>query len=395
MNKQQFIELRATAFNTMKEAAATAGNKPVADWPADVRDKYNAAKADYEKAQESIREAEAFQRAASEMNHAPAAAGRVPDAKAERRQAFYDYMRKGEQRGTASQKTTPDSAGGFLIDDDLANEINIQQLFISDIELAARVEITQRGNDLKFPKLNDTGNSGSLRTEASRDSAAIPVLDMTFGNTTLGAYFYTSDWVTMSLELEEDIEFGVNVWLFPELARRINQAKNPNLTTGTGSGQPQGVVTASAAGLTAASQTAITHENLINLFYSVDRSYRNNARAGWMFNDTTEAAIVQLGLTPAENFNPIMFDASGEMRIMGKPVFRNKDMADLEAEAKPILFGDFGQYVIRKVQGTRIVASREAFIQKGQIGYMAAERIDGKLIGPSSAIKHIVMAAAA
>lgn len=412
MSKQSFIEMRAAAFNTMKEVRDQNQGVTIADLPEDGRAKYEKSLADFNKANEEIRNLEAFQKAQAQMSEgtqerqyqAPANQTLLQERKA----AFMNYLKNPRAlterqreimhmitRGTDAQKTTPDSAGGFLIDDELAGEINVQQLFVSEMEAACRVVTTNRGNDIKFPKVNDTGTNGTLSTEAARDSAAIAVADMTFEATTLGAYFYPSNWVKMTLELEEDIEFSLDSFLLPVLAERINRAKNVHLTTGDGSGKPQGLVTASAAGVTAASTTAFTHEELVELFYSVDRSYRDNQMSAWMMSDAVEKAVVNLGLTPAENFNPIRFDASGAMSIMGKPVYSNKDMATtIEASAKTMLFGDFGQYVIRKVQGTRIVDSRDAYIASGQLGYMAYERVDGKLIGPSSAIKHLIQAAA-
>ena len=299
-----------------------------------------------------------------------------------------------DQRGTTAQKTTPDSSGGYLIDEVLASSIELGQVFVSDMEQACTVITTPTGATINHPKIDDTGTDGALYTEASRDSTAIPVSDMTVGNTALGAYFYSSKWVKLTIEAAQDIEYSLNSFLLPALSERVNRGKNTDLTTGDGSGKPNGIITASSAGVTAASATAITHEELIDTFFSVDRSFRGGQKVAWMCNDAIEKQILKLGLTAAENFNPITFDAQGNIFIMGKRVWSNKDMASsLAANNKVLLFGDFSKYIIRKVSSPAIIFTDQQFIQNGQFGYMAYERVDGDFVGASACLKYLQMAA--
>ena len=116
--------------------------------------------------------------------------------------------------------------------------------------------------------------------------------DMTFGVMTLDAYKYTSKIVRVSVELLQDSAFNLGAELGSLLGERLGRIQNTHATTGTGSSQPNGVVTASALGKTAASATAITTDEIIDLFHSVDRAYRGNS--SFMAADSTVAAIRKL-----------------------------------------------------------------------------------------------------
>lgn len=406
MSKQNLIEKRAQAVNEMR----TLMERNSGVLSADEEQQYNRAQADYTKAQEGLKRLEYFQRMAGDLNEAKEQRqeSKPVDVAKAKKQAFVRFMQGGrgnlrsqdlkhaqfEQRGTDAQKTTPDSAGGFLIDEVLADAINLGKAFTSEIERVCTVVTTQTGQPINFPKINDTATDGAIYLESARDSAAIPVADMTVGNTQLGSYFYSSKWVKLTIEAAQDIEYSLESWLMPLLAERVNRAKNAQLTTGTGTNQPNGIITAATVGKTAASATAFTHEELIDLFYSVDRAYRMGDRVGWMMNDAVEAAALKLGLTAAENFNPVVIAADGALRIMGKPVYSNADMAStIEADAKTILFGDFSQYVIRKAGAPAMIFSDQQFIQSGQYGYMMYERVDADYVGAVSAIKVLQQAA--
>lgn len=409
MDIQKFREEKARAYSEMRDLMKRDNGSLTADEQA----QYEKAEADWQAAQRSIERLQKFQKMAGEQGPKkptpPDSLTKTEIAK-KKREAFVHYIRGGfgaipkelrqfvqfEQRGTDSQATTPDSAGGYLIDSDLAGEINLGREFVSDIEMACTVLTTPTGKPLNYPKIDDTATDGAQYSEASRNSTAIPVADITVGNTVLNAYFYSSKWVKMTLEAVQDIEYSFNSFLLPTLGARVRRAMNPAFTTGNGSGAPNGIVTASGLGVTAAAVNAITHEELIDLFYAVDKYYRDSAKFGFMMNDTVEKQILKLGLIAAENFNPIVINPNTQqLSIMGKPVYSNSDMAStIEASAKTILAGDFSQYVIRKVASPALIVSQEQFIQHGQYGYMAYVRADSDFVGAkSNSIVHLIQAA--
>ena len=338
-----------------------------------------------------IRNLEAFAARKSEFENTPAVA-EVKTSKQSRSDVFNKYLRYGMQelnreeryllRGTNPQ-TTADSAGGYTIPEGWTSELDWAKQFVGEVESVARVFSTATGNTLPIPKVNDTAVDAALQTEGS----ATTVADMTFGNTDLSAYTY-STLVKVSKQLLQDEEVNLIGYLTELLGQRIARATNAALTTGDGSSKPNGIITAATVGKTAASATAITHEELIDLYYSVDPAYRMGNSCYYMMNDAVHAAVRKLGLTAAENFNPITFSNDGTMFILGKEVKINQDMASaITTGNKTILFGDFSGYAVRVAGGINVLRMDERYADELNVGFIAYKRVDGDLISAGAPLK--------
>ena len=338
-----------------------------------------------------IRNLEAFAARKSEFENTPAVA-EVKTSKQSRSDVFNKYLRYGMQelnreeryllRGTNPQ-TTSDSAGGYTIPEGWTGELDWAKQFVGEVESVARVFSTATGNTLPIPKVNDTATDAALQTEGS----ATTVADMTFGNTDLSAYTY-STLVKVSKQLLQDEEVNLIGYLTELLGQRIARATNAALTTGDGSSKPNGIITAATVGKTAASATAITHEELIDLYYSVDPAYRMGTSCYYMMNDAVHAAVRKLGLTAAENFNPITFSNDGTMFILGKEVKINQDMASaITTGNKTILFGDFSGYAVRVAGGINVLRMDERYADELNVGFIAYKRVDGDLISAGAPLK--------
>ena len=338
-----------------------------------------------------IRNLEAFAARKSEFESTPAQ-GQVKDVKQSRSDVFNKYLRYGMSevnreerymlRGTNPQ-TTSDSAGGYTIPEGWTGELDWAKQFIGEVESVSRVFSTATGNILPIPKVNDTATDAALQTEGS----ATTVADMTFGNTDLSAYTY-STLVKVSKQLLQDEEVNLIGYLTELLGQRIARATNAALTTGDGSSKPNGIITAATVGKTAASATAITHEELIDLYYSVDPAYRMGNSCYYMMNDAVHSAVRKLGLTAAENFNPISFSEDGTMFILGKEVKINQDMASaITTGQKTILFGDFSGYAVRVAGGINVLRMDERYADELNVGFIAYKRVDGDLISAGAPLK--------
>jgi len=338
-----------------------------------------------------IRNLEAFAARKSEFENTPAVA-EVKTSKQSRSEVFNKYLSYGMQelnreeryllRGTNPQ-TTADSAGGYTIPEGWTGELDWAKQFVGEVESVARVFSTATGNTLPIPKVNDTAVDAALQTEGS----ATTVADMTFGNTDLSAYTY-STLVKVSKQLLQDEEVNLIGYLTELLGQRIARATNAALTTGDGSSKPNGIITAATVGKTAASATAITHEELIDLYYSVDPAYRMGNSCYYMMNDAVHAAVRKLGLTAAENFNPITFSNDGTMFILGKEVKINQDMASaITTGNKTILFGDFSGYAVRVAGGINVLRMDERYADELNVGFIAYKRVDGDLISAGAPLK--------
>jgi len=216
---------------------------------------------------------------------------------------------------------------------------------------------------------------------------------MTFAAVNLNAYNYSSGIVKVSRQLLQDGAFNLDAFLVDALGGRIARGTNADFTTGDGSSKPKGVVAGSAAGKTAASATAVTAAEILDLMYSVDPSYRNAANAGFMMKDSTLAAVRKLGLGSANDF-PIFVPAMnpGEKDMLyGKPIHINNDMDAIATGKKTILFGDFSKFVVRVAGGLQFLRLDERFADALVVGYIAYKRVDSNIL-QANAIKHLVQA---
>ena len=326
----------------------------------------------------------------------------APVAKVEVRDAFNAYLRKGmnginaaearalaELRGTDTQITTNDGLGGFLVPENWSDFVSATELFKSDIEQVATILRTSNGQYFNLPANNDTSVVAAILGEGTAES----VSDMTFTNVKFEPYTYSSKIVKVSNQLMSDNAFDLASFVGSQLANRLKRGINAHLTTGTGSSQPQGIVAGSAAGKTAASATAVTISEVMDLFYSVDASYRNAPGAGWMMNSATAKAIRVLGFGSSNDFPAYVpgMEVGAPDMLFGKPVYINEDMDGIATGNKSIIFGDLKQYYVHEAGGVQLLRLNERFADALSTGFIAYRRIDGNVL-QSSAIKHLVQA---
>lgn len=296
-----------------------------------------------------------------------------------------DYRQVRKNFAKRAQSTT-DAAGGFTIPEGFSGAIETAMLQFGGMRQArTTVMRTASGNDLPWPTVNDTSNTGELLAE----NTAAAEQDVTFGVVTLQAFKYSSKLIKVSIELMQDSAFDLAQYLGERLGERIGRITNTHFTTGTGTGQPNGIVTASAVGKTGAvgQTTTVTYADLVDLQHSVDPAYRANAE--WMFSDNSLAIIKKLvdgNSVPLWAPNIIAGEPS---TILGNPYVVNQDVADMAANAKSILFGDFSKYVIRDVLGITLRRLDERYAELAQVAFVAFSRHDGDEIDAGTVpVKH-------
>ena len=396
------IELRGQRAELIKNATALVDNaqKEGRSLNAEEKSKFDAMEADARGIKEQI---DTLERAADLKKELAAnAEARQASPKASKSSTFAKYLRNGmgalnaeeralmgEMRGTSTQVVGTDSLGGFLVPQDFSDELDIATLFTGEVERVSKKLNTAGGALLDYPTVNDTATDANLISEA----AAVTVQDMTFANKQLSAYNYASQ-VRVSMQLLQDNAFDLNSFLAESMGERIARASNAALSTGTGSSQPQGIVTGSALGNTAAGATAITESDLLDLIYSIDPSYRNKASFGLMMHDNVASAIRALGFGSANDF-PIYvpsMEAGQPDRILGVPVYINNDMqSSIATGTKTVIAADFSKYVVRNAGGVQFVRLNERYMDELEIGFVAYARKDGAVLD-SRAVKHLIQA---
>lgn len=289
-----------------------------------------------------------------------------------------------------AQSTTA-GAGGYTVPTDLAAVVDKTLKMWGPMydEAICTVLTTTGGNPLDFPKTDDTAVAVAQHSEAAAmtDDGGV---DATFTKMTLGAFAYDTEWVQVSMEIMQDSAIDIEQFIGELLGERLARRVNSELTVGDGTGDPLGIVAASTLGKTSASTTAFTADEIIDLLHSVDPAYRASPKARFMFNDTTLAAIRKLKQGDGSylwTMGDIREGVPG--RLLGVPYSINQAVVSAATGTKPIVFGDFGKYYVRKV-GSPVIGVRREYYWPN-IGLAGIVRLDGDLI-QTGAVKHLIMA---
>jgi HK97 family phage major capsid protein len=298
-------------------------------------------------------------------------------------------LRKGATEFRA--QSTSNSAGGYTVPVTLANFIVKSMAMwgpMYDDNICTTIN-TASGEQINIPTVDDTAVAVAKHSEgtALTDDGGV---DVTFGQKVLNAFMFDTEFVRWSLELSQDSIFNVEQLLGELLGERLGRRANTELTTGDGTGDPNGVVTASTLGKTAASATALTADELIDLQHSVDPAYRMSPKARFMFNDATMAKIRKLKGGDGQyiwQMGDIRTTVPGT--LLGSPYSVNQAMPASTAGLKSVLFGDFGKYYVRKVGAPVIGVMRERFWP--DLGIAGLIRFDGEL-ADTAAVKHLIQA---
>lgn len=396
------IELRGKRAEIIKGATAIVENaqKEGRSLNAEEKSKFDAMEADARSIKEQIDTLERASELKKEL--AANAEARQAAPKATRKGAFEKYLRNGmsalnneersmmaELRGTSTQVVGTDSLGGYIVPQDFSDALDIATEFTGEVERLAKKLNTAGGALLDYPTVNDTATDANLTSEA----AAVTVQDVTFGNAQLSAYNYASQ-VRVSMQLLQDNAFDLNAFLAEAMGERIARATNAAFTTGTGSSQPQGIVTGSSLGVTAASATAIAADDLLNLIHSIDPSYRNKPTFGLMAHDNVISAIRALGIGSSNDypiFQPSMVAGQPD-KLFGYNVYYNNDMqSSIATGTKTVIAADFSKYVVRSAGGVQIVRLSERYMDELEVGFVSFARKDA-LVLDSRAVKHLIQA---
>lgn len=289
------------------------------------------------------------------------------------------------------------SAGGFTVPTELRAQIDRAMKAwgpMYDEDIVTVIQTTS-GNPLKLPTVDDT----SVTAEAHTESTALTDdggKDVTFGQKSLDAYAYDTEFVRWSWELDSDSIFSMETLLGDLLGERLARIANTQLTTGSGSSAPNGIVTGSTLGVTSASATAITSDEVIDLLHSVDPAYRMSPKARFMFSDATLAVLRKLKDGDGNYLWQMGDVTKGEPgTLLGYRYSINQAMAAIPAAAsasKVMLFGDFSKYYVRKVGSPVLGVMRERFWP--DLGIAGLIRFDGE-ISHGAAIKHLITKATA
>lgn len=197
--------------------------------------------------------------------------------------------------------------------------------------------------------------------------------------------------VRVSQELLSDSFFPLGEELGRMLGERIGRAQAAHFVSGTGSSQPEGIITGGTSGVTAASASAITFDELIDLEASLDPAYAASPNVGWAMNKSTKAAVRKLKDSNGQYLWQIGTTASDPDTLLGKPVVVIQEMDDIATGNKPVVIADFSKYIVRDSQGLRMRRLQERYADYDQVAFVGFMRTDA-LVLQSAAVKYLTMA---
>ena len=282
-----------------------------------------------------------------------------------------------------AMSTTTGSEGGFTVDTEVATTVIDALKAFGGMRQASTVISTSGVGLMSFPTSDGTSEEGEIVAE----NQSATDLDVSFGTVGLPVYKFSSRVVTIPFELLQDSNVDIEGFVNNRLVERLGRITNRLFTVGTGSAQPNGIVTAATTGVTAADatgqQTTITYGGLVDLQHSLDPAYRANA--AFMMNDDSVRKIRKIVdgkgrpiFVPGyETGNP----GGAPDRLLGSPIIVNQDVPNMAATARSILFGDFSGYYIRDVMAMQMFRFTDsAFTKRGQVGFLAWMRSGGNLV---------------
>lgn len=400
--------LREQIAARAKEVKALVENKNAA-WTAESQATYDAAIAEIddckaqidrlEKTMNLLAEDDQTNAIADAAAHRASRAG-VTNAHASKvRNLFATWMRNGDRAISAedwqlirnTMSTTTGSEGGYTVATEVAQVVADALKSLGGMRSVATVIQTTMGNTINYPNSDGTAEEGE---EVSQNVVASDA-DINFGVTPIEVFKYSSKVVTVPVELLQDAAVDIEAFVNTRCVARVGRITNRRFTTGSGTGQPKGIVVASVAGKVGATgQTAtVLVDDLIDLEHSVDYAYRELGRCRWMMHDQTYKVVKKLKDSTGRPLFIPGYDGLGGRApdtLLGYPITINNHMPTMAANAKSILFGDFSYYIIRDVLGATEYQryTDSAYAKKGQVGFNLWARSGGGFTDVGGAVKH-------
>ena len=236
-----------------------------------------------------------------------------------------------------------DSEGGYLVPDEYERTLISALRETNAVREHAHVFNTSNGTH-KIPVVVSKGSAAWID-----ENGAYTESDDVFGMEKIDAH-KVGTIIKVSEELLYDSAFDLENYFREEFARRIGDCEEDAFLNGNGTKKPNGLLNTTGGaevGVTAASATAITADELIDLFYSLKSPYRKNAI--WIMNDATIRLVRKLKDGNGQYlWQPALREGEFDT-ILGKKIYTSPFMPTAAAGAKTIsvIFLTIGSVTVR------------------------------------------------
>lgn len=345
-------------------------------------DEIGAIKAELKKLNDALIEAQRPTFAINKGAHAD-----TPAAKAEvAAKAFEQFIRFGDASAyKAAMNEGTAGEGGYLVPTSYSNQLVTAINERSVLRTAGARVLTVGGtNSFRVPTLTNSSTAAIITAESTSYSQIEPSV----GEVEFVPYKLTAQ-SNATEELLADSRIDVlNQVLAPDAINRFIKAENTYFATGTGTGQPQGVMVGGTVGVTSASSSAITADEIIDTYHSLAAEYRPNAV--WLMNDATLKVIRKFrenASTGAYLWQPGLAQGQPDT-ILGRPVYTLSTVDTIATGKKVIAFGDMSYFWIADFAGLQFRRLVERYADIGQVAFQWYKRVDSNVM-LSAAIKYL------
>jgi HK97 family phage major capsid protein len=317
----------------------------------------------------------------------------------EYKEAFSQYVRKGivspilapdhhMEGKSLSVQSDPD--GGYLVSPAMSSRINTVIFETSPIRQLATVEtistdsldIMDDVNEATAGWTSETGTVSETNTPQI-GKRNIPVHEL-----------YAQPKATQ--KVIDDAERDVEAWLSGKIAEIFARKQNTAFVSGTGAGQPRGILTYTAGTswgqiqqVNSGTSGVVTGDGLIALFYALKEDYSRNAT--FLMNRTVVQAVRQIKETTNQYIWQPGLQAGQPATLLGVPVMMASDMPTAAADSLSVAVGDFKRaYTVVDRIGMRTL--RDPFTDKPFVKFYTTTRVGGDVTN-FEAIKLLKLAA--
>ncbi len=371
-------EQRATVYTSIDELRKATDGK---EMTSEEQQRWDTLLTDYEKADKAVEQEERFQDLQRRQLEEREEVREQTSTDEEYRSAFSAYLLNGANGITHEERAIFEKraglsglSGGVIVPSSLSSSLEIALKSYGGMFEAASIISTSGGGDLIMPTINDTAAKATIVAEYNQSTKRTP----SFGSEILKAYTYRTPIVPVSQELLQDSAFDLESLLAGLLAESFGRGINEDLTIGSGSSKPRGLITSATDSGIKAAAAAITLDNVIDLIKSVDSHYARNGR--FMFNRDTLYSLIKI----KDNTGRYIWQEGAKdgspATLFGKGYILNDDVPSIAGGASSMLFGDFSKYKIRMVKNFRVIRLNELLAEYLSIGLFGFARVDGVLL---------------
>ena len=302
---------------------------------------------------------------------------------------FYDVRSQGGRpvdfTYLRALSTLTSGAGGSTVPTSFYDRLVAHMIEVSGIMKANPTVLnTTSGEPLQIPKTV----THSVAASAAQ-AAALPSSDPAFGLATLGSFKY-GILLQVARELVDDTGVDIEGYLSMQAGRALGNKFGADLVTGTGTGQPTGLMTSATVGVTGTTTGQAgkpVYDDLVDLQFSVIAPYRDSASCYWLMRDATVGALRKIKDTTGQPIWQPSMQVGAPDLLLGKPLVTDPFMPAVALSAQAIAFGDFSQFFVRMVGGIRFERSDDFLFGSDMVAYRAIVRGDGALVDLTGCIK--------